>query len=151
MKQAIVLAIAIALILLPASPVCSEDEQPAPDEKVLIEKAIRDYIDGWYDGDAERMTRALHPDLTKRRVVALPNGRELFNTVSADAMIEYTSMGFGKKSKKEGQVNEVIILDISPQTATAKSISHEFIDYIHLAKVNGQWRIINVLWELTKP
>jgi len=151
MRQAIVLAIAIVLIIFPASPACAEEEQPAPDEKVLIEKTIRDYIDGWYDGDAERMERALHPDLAKRRVVALPNGREILDSVGAYTMVEYTGMGSGKKSKQEGQQNQVIILDISPQTASAKSISHQFIDYMHLAEINGQWRIVNVLWELHKP
>jgi hypothetical protein len=65
-------------------------------------------------------------------------------------MVEYTAMGVGKKSKKEGQVNDVIILDVSPRTASAKSISHQFIDYIHLAKINGQWRIVNVLWEMNE-
>jgi hypothetical protein len=151
MKHALTFLVVFTVVLCPAAAPRAEEEQPATDENVLIEKAIRDYIDGWYEGDAERMARALHPDLTKRRLAPLPNGKEVFNTVSADAMVAYTEMGFGKKSKQEGQKNEVIILDVSPQTAAAKSISHEFIDYIHLAKVDGQWRIINVLWEPAKP
>jgi hypothetical protein len=151
MKKLVMATLALALVLAPASATPADEQKPAVDENKLIELAIRDYIDGWYDGDAERMARALHPDLTKRRVVALPDGAEVLNSVSADAMVAYTRMGAGKKSKKEGQVNEVIILDVSPQTATAKSISHEFIDYIHLAKIDGKWRIVNVLWELNKP
>jgi hypothetical protein len=151
MKQTCTFLIALALACFPATAPCAEEENQVSDEKQLIEKAIRDYIDGWYEGSAERMERALHPDLTKRRVVPLPSGGEILNTVSADAMIAYTEMGIGKKSKKEGQQNEVIILDLSAQIASAKSTSHEFIDYIHLAKVNGQWRIVNVLWEPAKP
>ena len=151
MKHALTILVVLAIALCPVAALRAQEEQPVTDEKPLIEKAVRDYIDGWYEGNAERMARALHPDLTKRRVVALPNGKEMFNTISADALVAYTEMGFGKKSKQEGQKNEVIILDVSPQTATAKSISHEFIDYLHLAKVDGQWRIINVLWEPAKP
>ena len=127
----------------------SAPAQTAADSSAIVATAL-DYIDGFYTSDAARLERALHPDLTKRRVVALPNGKEMFNTISANALVAYTEMGFGKKSKQEGQKNEVIILDVSPQTATAKSISHEFIDYLHLAKVDGQWRIINVLWEPAK-
>lgn len=141
----------VALALVVAMPAAIAEEQAAVDEKALIEKAIRNYIDGWYEGSAERMESALHPDLTKRRVVALPSGGEILNTVSADTMIAYAGMGVGLKSKREGQVNEVIILDVSPQTAAAKSVSHEYIDYLHLAKVNGEWRIVNVLWEVNKP
>jgi hypothetical protein len=66
-------------------------------------------------------------------------------------MVEYTRLGGGTKSHKEGQVNEVIILDVLTETASVKTISPEFIDYIHLAKINGQWRIVNVLWEPVKP
>lgn len=141
----------VALALLVAMPAALAEEKAAADEKVLIEKAVRDYIDGWYEGSAERMKRALHPELVKRRVVALPNGREVLDSVGADPMVEYTAMGGGKDSRKEGQHNEVVILDVSPQTASVKTVSHQFIDYIHLAKVNGEWRIVNVLWELNKP
>jgi hypothetical protein len=34
--------------------------------------------------------------------------------------------------------------------ASVKVIASEWIDYLHMAKVNGQWVIVNVLWEL-KP
>lgn len=115
-------------------------------ERSSIEKAARDYIDGWYEGDAERMQRALHPDLAKRRVEVLSNDRAVLSTVSADAMVEYTRMGVGKKSYREGQVNEVTILDVSGISASVKTVSHQFVDYLHLAKLNGEWRIVNVLW-----
>ena len=117
------------------------------EEEAAVIAVVRDYIDGWYDGDVERMERALHPDLAKRSVRALPNGAEFLNTLSGSNMIEYTKAGFGKKSKQADQVNEVTILDLLSQTASAKSVSHEFIDYIHLAKINDKWWIVNVLWE----
>lgn len=115
-------------------------------ERISIEKAARDYVDGWYEGDAERMQRALHPDLAKRRVEVLSNDRAVLSTISADAMVEYTRMGVGKKSYREGQVNEVTILDVSSTSASVKTVSHQFIDYLHLARLNGEWRIVNVLW-----
>ena len=31
-----------------------------------IRATVSDYIEGWFDGDAERMERALHPELAKR-------------------------------------------------------------------------------------
>jgi hypothetical protein len=96
------------------------------------------------------MANALHPDLAKRNVETLPDGRNFLRTLSADAMVEFTRAGFGARSRKEGQKNEVIILDVLESSASVKSISHEFIDYLHLAKVNGQWKIVNVLWEPAK-
>jgi hypothetical protein len=34
--------------------------------------------------------------------------------------------------------------------ATSSIIASGWIDYVHLARWNGQWKIVNVLWEL-KP
>jgi hypothetical protein len=41
----------------------------------------------------------------------------------------------------------VTILDASGTTATAKARSADYIDCAHLAKIDGQWKIVNVLWE----
>lgn len=150
------LALLLLLLALPGILPAGDAEEPGAGardielEKKLIEKAARDYIDGWYEGNEERMRKALHPDLAKRRVDFLPNDRAVLSTVSADAMVEYTRLGVGKKSYREGQVNEVTILDVSSYTASVKTVSHQFIDYLHLAKMNGEWRIVNVLWEPNK-
>ena len=31
-----------------------------------------------------------------------------------------------------------------------KAVAEEYVDYLHLAKHNGQWKIVNVLWELNQ-
>lgn len=141
------LIIAVCLMVGMLAALSASAGEGTTDERAAIEAAARDYVDGWYEGNAERMARALHPDLVKRTVRALPDGSEILNTVSQSNMVTYTRAGYGKKNKKEGQHNEVIILDVMSQTASVKTITHEFIDYLHLAKIDGQWRIVNVLWE----
>jgi hypothetical protein len=42
---------------------------------------------------------------------------------------------------------EVIFLDVSTRTASVKLIADTWIDYMHIVKVNGKWKIINVLWQ----
>ena len=119
----------------------------AEDDHAAIEATVRDYVDGWYAGDAERMERALHPDLAKRSMRTLPNGSEYLDTASASNMVAYTTMGFSKGKLPEGYVNQVTILETTEKMAMAKSIAPEFIDYIHLAKTTEGWKIVNVLWE----
>lgn len=34
--------------------------------EAAIGRTVRDYYEGWFDGDAARMQRALHPELVKR-------------------------------------------------------------------------------------
>lgn len=142
-------ALAVLLIvtgLIGAAPAMA-DEGAGATERAAIEAAARDYVDGWYEGNPERMARALHPDLAKRSVKTLPNGAMFVQSLSYTTMVEYTRAGFGKAARKERQVNQVTILDVSQTMAAVKTVSPDYIDYLQLAKINGQWRIVNVLWE----
>lgn len=127
--------------------------QQVPDTKkdeLAVKQAALDYIEGWYEANPERMERALHPDLVKRYVIKLPTGKEILESVSAQAMVEMTRAGGGSKTPKEKQQNEVVVLDIDGDIATAKATSADYVDYLQLAKTNGQWKIVNVLWRLRK-
>src|SRR5262245_8717657 len=49
-----------------------------------IKQTALDYIDGWYEGSAERMERALHPELAKRIVITDPkSGRSRLDQMGA--------------------------------------------------------------------
>ena len=48
---------------------------------------------------------------------------------------------------KEEWVVEIEILDIYQQIATAKAVGNGWVDYFHLADVNGDWKIINILYD----
>ena len=118
-------------------------------EKAAITATALNYVEGWYEGNAERMEKALHPDLVKRRVHTLKHsGRDIIDDVSAACMVEFTRAGMGKLKEGEEMANEVIILDLYGNIATVKFISKDYIDYLHLGKCNGEWRIINVLWAM---
>jgi hypothetical protein len=119
-------------------------------EKEAVKQAALDYMEGWYEGSAERMDRALHPDLVKRRMIALPTGKNIMDSVSALSMIEYARAGFGKGKPVSERGVEVKVLDVYKNIACARAHSEEFIDYLHLVKHNGTWKIVNVLWEVNK-
>lgn len=116
------------------------------DETESIKKAALDYIEGWYAASPERMERALHPDLAKRAVVNL-KGTDNLSAITFERMMELV------KSKNEDQEAldkiECEILDVHGNMACAKTVSPDFIDYLHMAKWQGEWKIINALWEFT--
>jgi hypothetical protein len=95
------------------------------------------------------MERALHPELAKRIVRTNPQGSRL-DQMGAMTLVQYTRRGGGKNTPKEKQQKDVVILDVFENAASVKAVASDWIDYLHVAKVNGKWVIVNVLWEL-KP
>ena len=57
----------LVLALLAATPALHA--QSAGDTAAIRATAL-DYVEGWYAGDADRMARALHPELVKRILVS---------------------------------------------------------------------------------
>jgi hypothetical protein len=119
-------------------------------DKAAITQTALDYIEGWYEGNPERMERALSPDLAKRIVMTNPQGRSQLQQMSAMGLVQGVKRGGGKDTPKERQQKDVTILDVFGNAASVKIVASDWIDYLHVAKYNGRWVIVNVLWEL-KP
>ena len=120
------------------------------EDKAAITATALDYIEGWYSGDAERMERALHPDLAKRIVRTNDKGQSGLGQMSALSLVQGVKRGGGKDTPKDKQQKDVTILDVYENAASVKLVASDWIDYLHIGKFNGRWVIINVLWEL-KP
>ena len=72
----------------------AEEESKVADRDAIVRVAL-DYFEGWFDGDAARMERTLHPDLAKRSPDDAPAPGEL-EKLTAREMIEATAKGVGK-------------------------------------------------------
>ena len=144
--------ILFALALIPLTFASVHAQTPASEAtNTAIKQTALDYIEGWYEGNAERMERALHPELAKRIVQTNPqNNRSRLDQMSAMTLVLGTRRGGGKDTPKERQQKDVTVLDIYQNAASAKIVALDWIDYLQLAKFNGRWVIVNVLWEL-KP
>jgi len=137
------------LLILIAS--ASHARAQTPSDADLIKQTALDYIEGWYEGNAERMERALHPELAKRIVRTDDHGRSNLGQMGALTLITFTRGGGGKNTPKEKQQKDVTVLDIFGNAASAKIVASDWVDYLQLAKWNGRWVIVNVLWELKPP
>jgi hypothetical protein len=119
-------------------------------DSVGIRQAALDYIQGWYAGDGTRMESALHPELAKRIVRSDSLGNFRLDNQSAMTLVQNTRRGGGKDTPAADRHEDVRILDIYRNAASARIDASYWIDYLQLAKWRGRWVIINVLWEL-KP
>ena len=137
----------LAVLVLALLPLRAMPGQSAADSAGIRQAAL-DYIEGYYEGNAERMTRALHPELAKRIVNVDERGRYRLGQMSAMTLVEGTRAGGGKDTPEAERRKDVTILDIYQNAASAKIYASGWLDYLHLAKWNGRWVIVNVLWEL---
>jgi putative lumazine-binding protein len=135
------ITLALAAVLAPAA------DQTDPESAAIRQTAL-DYIDGWYTGDAARMEHALHPDLAKRIVNTDPKGGwSTLGQQSAMGLVLGTRSGAGKRPESQRQ-EDVTILDHFQNVAMVKIVANDWVDYLQVAKFNGQWKIVNVLWEM---
>jgi len=128
----------------PQTPFGSSDSA----DLAAIRQTALDYIEGWYTGDAERMERALHPELAKRIVTtAISSGRSVLDQMSAMTLIEGTRAGGGRSIPEGQRAKDVRVLDTFRNAASVRIDAASWVDYLHLARWNGRWVIVNVLWE----
>jgi putative lumazine-binding protein len=137
----------IAALALALMPLGTLPAQSAADSSGIRQAAL-DYIEGYYDGDGTRMERALHPELAKRIVRTNEQGRSQLGQMSAMSLVLGTRAGGGRDTPAAERHKDVTIFDIYQNAASAKIYASGWVDYLHLAKWNGRWVIVNVLWEL---
>jgi Putative lumazine-binding len=113
-----------------------------------VRAATRDYIEGWYDGDAARMERALHPELAKRCRGIEGDDPDALETLSATEMIDATADGEGQREDAPDRQIEIKIEYLSGDIASVTCLCHRYVDLLQLIRMPEGWRIVNAVWEL---
>lgn len=127
------------------STVLKADFRLSPQDLESIEQAARDYIEGWYTADSERLRKCLHPDLAKRTVDYDPEQRSSsLRQIDITKLINSTA---GTRVPLDSRIHEITILDTYRNIASVKVISFPFVDYLHIARFDHRWLIVNVIWE----
>ena len=144
------LLVSITLFVAPLVSADALAAQAAADSAAIRAVAL-DYAEGWYTGDSARMSRALHPRLAKRIVMTPRGGGDSrLGDMTAEQLVHGTAQGGGSRTPANRRQADVQVLDIFQSTASVRLTMADWIDYMHVAKWNGRWVVINVLWEM-KP
>ena len=115
----------------------------AADEEAIV-RCILDYFEGWFEADPERMRRALHPGLAKRAL----DGERL-DEDTATGMIDATAAGVGRETDPGTRRIDVRVVEVYGDIATATVDSNIYREYLHLARTERGWTIVNALWAFT--
>jgi len=116
--------------------------EAAQDDIEGVMTAALDYIEGYIDGDAERHARAYHPECIKRRYTTdEDSGIDELVVLSPRMMADYAAL-----SQMSDCDTEVIIDAISEDIASVRVYSCRWVDFLHVVKARGEWKLFHVTW-----
>lgn len=112
-------------------------------EEAVVRATVSDYIEAYYTGDAARMERSLHPHYMKH-TISESDGKLRMSETTGLQMVQEIRSGPADLPATERK-EEITVLDVTGDIATAKLVTSHWTDYLTLTKWNGQWKIVSVV------
>jgi len=140
----------VGLVFIAATVTATPPAAADPASLAAIQATCFDYLDGQLEGDPDRVARALHPDLAKRRVLGeTPDERLGLRRMGKEELVELTRQG-ALKTPKEKWDRSCMVLDVAGDIAAVRAETPWFVDFFHMGRFDDRWVIVNALW-YSKP
>jgi len=133
------LALAVPCLLLFTLSTFAQTEKIS-DDSSAVQATVRNYIEAYYTGDARRMEQTLHSHYLKHMI----HGDIPMRERTAAQMVNEVPSGpesIPATQRKE----EVTVLDVAGNIASAKLVTPGWTDYLTLTKTDGTWKILSVV------
>ncbi len=114
----------------------------------LVKAAVEDYVLGLYNVEPERIARSV--DTTLHKLGYYDYDGETYNHVLMTYQQLYKLAGQWNKDGSQADqksLRKIEIYEVNDRTASAKLTAKWGIDFMHLSKTNGRWRITNIMWQ----
>jgi hypothetical protein len=122
------------------------------DEKEALRQAVLDYVEGIYNVEPARVERSVHPELAKRGFFKQRGATGYSSEPMTFQQLVETARTFNKSGRvPKDAPKDIVVFEVLDQTASVKLTAVWGIDYMHLAKYEGKWKIVNVLWQTHPP
>jgi hypothetical protein len=99
-----------------------------------VRAAVLDHVESWFDGDAARMERILHPSYSA------------LEQLTAQDLIELTAKGGGRDEDAVDRQVSIQISYLSGDTARAICLSHRYVEVLELARTGEGWKVLSATW-----
>ncbi len=142
--------IALALVCCLSSPAV---KRTAADERAAVERAAKDYVEALYQVRPELIERSVHPALEKMGLYR-PEDQKTYRTPGKMTFEQLRELaGLWNKDGQQGKdlAYDVQVLDMLDVTASVKLSAKWGVDYMHLVKTGGEWKIAQILWQSHPP
>lgn len=119
------------------------------EDRAGVERAALDYLEGFYEGSTEKIERGVHPEVQKFGFYREgPDQAYERSPMSFQEMLDFaTNVKESGRFPDEDAPKRVEVLDVLDQTAVAKVFAWWGSDYLTMARYEGEWKIVQVLWQ----
>jgi hypothetical protein len=139
---------AVALLSLSAFALAAF-RAPASTEREAIERAVKDYVEALHQVKPELVERSVHPALEKMGLYRPDDSKEyrLPGVMTYEQLRALAGSWNADGAQGADLTYEVEVLDALDVTASAKLSAKWGVDYMHLVKSEGRWKILQILWQ----
>jgi hypothetical protein len=141
--------IALFILLVLGVAVLAWGSTSSSNEKAAVTAVAQNYMDAYYTADAARMQKTLHPDFHKRTLRTV-NGHTEISEDTVQSMVEGVRLGSGKEIPMADRIQKIEVLDVYRDAASVKVVTGRWIDYMHVSKLNGEWRVLDVVLQYAR-
>lgn len=139
------LLLATLLALPLAAPAQASDA-----DRAAVRQAAMDYLTAVYESKPELIQKSVSPDLTKHGFMRQADGTYRRGRMTYEQLLDVARTWNAAKNR-DLSIKEVVVGDVSDQTATAIVRAQWGYDHMQLAKLDGQWKILNIVWQTYPP
>ncbi len=143
MKRLVFAFCLLSLSVITFAAMASEVDNSRNDS-AAVRATVTDYIESYYAGDAARMEKSLHPHYLKHVISKADGSLRMTEKTGLQMVQDVRSQGPSDLPRSE-RTEEITVLDVSQDMASAKLVTSHWVDYITLAKWNGEWKILSVV------
>lgn len=140
-----VVAIAVPLRAQMASAVY----RPPAEDVEAVRQAVLDYVEGLYLVAPSRIERSVSRGLAK---IGIGSGSHPTREMTENRMTYRQLYELAGDWNADGEVppdaiKEIVVFEVLNYTASVKLVASWGIDYMHLAKYDDRWLIVNVIYQ----
>ena len=138
------LILIICLVLAGYKPVQAQSA-----DRRAVYDASMDYIDAFYKSEPFRIERSVFQDVVRRGFYwkGLDSAYSDMRTMTYVQMIQFAKDWNKNQWLPADAVKKVEVLDVQDKTAVSKITVYWGTEYLQLARIDKNWKIVNILWQ----
>ena len=122
-------------------PTNAQDKETPGDDASAGRSTVTNYIETYYTGNAGRMEQTLHQHYLKHK----NHGNIPVREQTGADLVQAARSGEGTHLTQAERREQITVLDVAGNIASAKLITPGWTDYMTLTKIDGEWKILSVV------